>query len=254
MNPLLLALLQFTVARPHVTITLIPEHSVIVPGVPLRVALRFQLDPGWHIYWRNPGESGIATTVQWTLPRGFAAEPLDYPTPVRLDVAGVVAHVLGGDVVIEATLRVPPDASSPRDGVRIAAQVKYGVCKDACYPGDATVSVDLPVEPGATRNPEWPRADSIFASTRPRRGAIRATVAVRGDTARISVPLPRGCAAGDVTFFPWDRELSPAAVTVPGPRGCGTAVFKLPLRQRPAGSIRGVVVIGGEQRGYEIGQ
>jgi len=249
---LILLLLQITVAKPHVTITLVPELTAIVAGMPQRVALRFQVEPGWHIYWSNPGESGVATTAKWSLPPGFAAGPLEYPTPARLDVAGVVTHVLEGDVVIQSTLQVPSRLTAHDS--RLTARVSYGVCKDVCYPGQAAVAVTMPVMTDAGPNAAWRIPDSLHAARRPRTGGLNAGTQLLGDTAVISVLLPPGCAGASVTFFPRDRDLSSAAVTVPMPRGCGPAVFRLPLRERPKGAMRGVVVVGNDPRGYEVGK
>jgi DsbC/DsbD-like thiol-disulfide interchange protein len=248
---MLLLLLQASVAKPHVTISLVPEFTAVVAGMPQRMALRFQVEPGWHIYWRNPGESGIGTTAKWTLPPGFRADSLEYPTPTRLDIAGTVAHVLEGDVVLRSTIR-PPKAISPRD-VRLVTRVSYGACKDACYPGQATVSITMPVMTDAGPNGAWRIPDSIHAARSAGSRTLTAGTRFLGDTAVISVLLPRGCSGTSLTFFPWDREVSAAAVTVPMPRGCGTAVFKLALREKPKGAIRGVVVVGTDPRGYRVG-
>jgi DsbC/DsbD-like thiol-disulfide interchange protein len=247
---LALLLMQASVARPHVTISLVPEFTAVVAGMPQQMALRFQVEPGWHIYWRNPGGSGLATTAKWTLPPGFSAGPLEFTTPTRLDIADVVTHVLEGDVVLRTTIRVPGTLSS-RDA-RLAARVSYGVCKDACYPGQAFVSLTMPVMTDAGPNARWRIPDSLHTARRPRSGGLTAGTTFLGDTAVISIPLPAGCTGTSVTFFPWDRDLSPEAVTVPMPRGCGPAVFKLPIREKPKGGIRGVVVVGSDLRGYEI--
>lgn len=249
-----LALLQATVAKPHVTISLVPEFTAVVAGMPQRMALRFQVEPGWHIYWRNPGESGVATTAKWTLPPGFAVDSLEYPTPSRLDVAGVVTHILDGDVVFQTTIRPPPQGRLTARGSRLTAHVQYGVCKDICYPGQAAVAMTMPVMTDAGPNPAWRIPDSLHALRRPRAGGLTAGTQLLGDTAVISVLPPPGCAGASVTFFPRDRDISPAAVTVPMPRGCGPAAFKLALREKPKGPIRGVVVIGDDPRGYEIGK
>lgn len=60
----------------HVTVTLIGETTNVVPGRPFQVALRQQIKPGWHTYWSNPGESGLPTTISWSLPKEFAATPV----------------------------------------------------------------------------------------------------------------------------------------------------------------------------------
>lgn len=247
---LLLALLQATAIRPHVAVSLVPEHAVVVPGAPTRVALRFRVEPGWHIYWRNPGESGVATTAAWAVPAGFSVDSLEYPTPKRRDVAGVVTHILEGDVVLRATIRVPAKATS-RDS-RLATRVSYGVCKDVCYPGEASVQVEPGLGAAPRPNPDWPAADSIFAATRPRTGGLGVSVdPARG---RLVLTLPRGCRADTVTFFPWDREVMAAAVTAPVPPGCGPVTLAIPLADRPTGMLRGVVVLGNERRGHEIGR
>ncbi|HKP30496.1 MAG TPA: protein-disulfide reductase DsbD domain-containing protein [Gemmatimonadales bacterium] len=247
-----LALLQAFVTKPHVTISVVPELTAIVAGMPQRVALRFQVEPGWHVYWKNPGESGVATTASWKLPTGFTVDSLSYPTPARLDVAGTVTHVLDGDVVFEATIR-PPARISSRDS-RLTTRVFYGICKNACYPGQASLSVTMPVRTDASRTMTWHAADSVFQSRRPRTTGITAGFTWKGDRGVLSVLVPPGCKGDSVTFFPEDRDLSPAAVTVPMPRGCGPAQFTIPLREKPKAGLRGVVVIGTGPRGYEVGK
>lgn len=249
---LALLLLQASVTRPHVTISLVPEFTAVVAGMPQRIALRFQVEPGWHVYWRNPGEGGVATTATWTLPSGFNVDSLEYPTPARLDVAGVVTHILEGEAVFLTTVRPPTQGRLAARSSRLTARVRYGVCKDVCYPGQATLAITMPVMTDAGPNAGWRIADSLYSARRPRTGSLAAGTTFIGDTAVISVLMPPGCTGAGVTFFPWERDLSPAAVTIPTPRGCGPAVFRLPVRSRPKGPIRGVVVVGNERRGYEI--
>jgi hypothetical protein len=112
----------------------------------------------------------------------------------------------------------------------------------------------MPVMTDAGPYPGWRIADSLFSARLPRAGSLAASSTFLGDTAVITVRLPPKCAGADATFFPWDHDTSPAAVTVAMPRGCGPAVFKVPLRVRPKGAIRGVVVVGNELRGYEVGK
>jgi thiol:disulfide interchange protein DsbD len=245
-----LALLQASVTRPHVTVSLVPELTAVVAGMPQRLAIRFKVEPGWHIYWKNPGESGVGTTATWVLPQGFAVDSLEYPTPARLDVAGIVTHVLEGDVVFQAALT--PPSRVPGRTVRLATRVQYGVCKDVCYPGQATVSLTMPVMTDAGPNAAWRVPDSLFTSRRVRPTGMTSGFTWNGETGVLSVLLPPGCSGDSATFFPEERQLSPAAVTVPMPRGCGPAQFRIPLREKPNGKIRGVVVVGHDPRGYRV--
>src|SRR5271156_6212150 len=61
-----------TAVANHVAAGLIADARNIVPGRPLQVALRQKIESGWHTYWSNPGESGLPTTIDWSLPRGFS--------------------------------------------------------------------------------------------------------------------------------------------------------------------------------------
>ena len=248
---LALLLMQASVARPHVTISLVPEFTAVVAGMPQRVALRFQVDPGWHIYWRNPGESGVATTASWALPSGFTADSLEYITPSRLDVAGVVTHIMEGDIVLLTTIRPPAQARLTSHASRLTTHVKYGVCKDICYPGQATLTLTMPVMTDAGPNAAWRVADSLFAARRPWGGLLTAGTTFLGDTAVITTLLGSKCAGAGATFFPWDRELAAGAVAL-AISGCKPAVFKLPIRENPRGGIRGVVVVGNEPQGYDV--
>ena len=70
-------------AQDPVKLELLSDVSAIEPGASFKVAVRAEIDEGWHIYWNNPGESGLPTLVTWTLPEGFEAGPLNYPVPHR---------------------------------------------------------------------------------------------------------------------------------------------------------------------------
>jgi DsbC/DsbD-like thiol-disulfide interchange protein len=76
----------------HVTATLIGETRNIVPGRQLHLALRQQIQPGWHTYWSNPGESGLPTTIDWSLPQDFRVGPILWPTPERFTAGPVVGY------------------------------------------------------------------------------------------------------------------------------------------------------------------
>ena len=69
------------VAAPHVHVDLVADAASVQPGRELSLGVRFVLEEGWHVYWRNPGDSGEAPSVEWTLPAGFAAGELEWPTP-----------------------------------------------------------------------------------------------------------------------------------------------------------------------------
>src|SRR6267142_1909155 len=66
----------------HIESELVAERTAWLPGATNWVALRLKPDRGWHTYWLNPGDSGIATTLQWTmLPAGWKAGDMRWPYP-----------------------------------------------------------------------------------------------------------------------------------------------------------------------------
>ncbi|NOX59238.1 MAG: thiol:disulfide interchange protein, partial [Planctomycetes bacterium] len=68
---------------PRVKLTFVSSASVIAPNEPFDVALKFELPDGFHIYWENPGDSGLTPKVTWNLPEGFRAGAVRFPAPER---------------------------------------------------------------------------------------------------------------------------------------------------------------------------
>src|SRR5579864_944263 len=69
----------------HARVELLAAQAAAQPGRPFQVGLHFQLEPGWHIYWINPGDSGEPPRVKWTLPAGYQAGPIQWPVPQRIE-------------------------------------------------------------------------------------------------------------------------------------------------------------------------
>ena len=246
---------QHQAPNPHVVLTLVSERTAVEPGRPLRLAIRLTVEAGWHVYWRNPGESGVATVVRWTLPPGFSVEPLEWPVPEVFDIAGIRTHVHHGDLALGTTLRVPArPAASP---LQIVADVQYGVCKDACYPGGARLILDLPWGTGA-RDPRWAALERLIESRRPRSPSpFRLEARLRDTTVILTVHAPAGGALPEqLTFFPADQAVIRAAITVRIPRGAGSVTMRLPLHASPARPIQGVLALGDPAAraplGYEV--
>src|SRR5689334_17387874 len=92
---------------PHGTVELISEARSMQPGSPFTVGLHFKLEPGWHIYWKNPGDSGQPPRIQWDLPGGITAGSIEWPTPKKLPVGPLLDYGYEDDVLLPITLQVP---------------------------------------------------------------------------------------------------------------------------------------------------
>jgi len=132
------------VKQPHVIAELIPETAGAVPGKPFEVILHLHSDPGWHTYWINPGDAGLATKITWTLPEGFTAEPIQWPTPEKHKMGPLVTYGYEGDVYLITTITPPPAFEGEEfRPLEIKARASWLVCQEECIPGKGDFSVKV---------------------------------------------------------------------------------------------------------------
>ena len=153
----------------HLTVELVSGTQGVAPGQSVHIALRQQIQTGWHTYWRNPGDSGEPTKVKWTLPDGWTVSDFTWPTPHRLPVGPLVNYGYTGEVLLPMTLSVPVSAKAGQS-VTLTAVASFLVCADICVPEDGTLTLTLPVTaaPGAL-DPKWagPIAATLAAAPKP---------------------------------------------------------------------------------------
>ena len=148
---------------PAVTAALVAEETALRPGAEMWVGVRLEMDEHWHTYWINPGDAGLPTTIRWDLPEGFEAGDIQWPVPITFPLDGLVNLGYEDVVLLMVPLRVPADLEVGSE-VELRAHVDWLECKDVCIPGDATVSLRLPVMAGAPAMNE--QTAGLFASTR----------------------------------------------------------------------------------------
>ena len=186
---------------------LLAEPAAIMPGEPFTVGIKLSMKEHWHTYWRNPGDSGEPTQVTWKLPQGFAAGDLQWPAPSLIRVGPSAGFGYEGEAILLARVTPPRDVR-PGTTVNLAADVGYVVCEKICIPGEAQVSLSLPVsEPGAP-----PQANAVFDAARgrlPQPSPWSATFVADEKTITLSLRARdlRGDAIRSATFFPYDNTL-----------------------------------------------
>jgi DsbC/DsbD-like thiol-disulfide interchange protein/cytochrome c biogenesis protein CcdA len=154
-------LLALVVALPpalhaQVTASLVAENDSIKPGTPFVVALRLDHKPHWHSYWINPG-TGLPTTIKWSLPDGWTAGDIQWPAPQLLqDTRGnIIGNGYDGDLLLPVTITPPMDLKAGTT-VDLSAKADWLMCQDECVPGNAKVSVSLPVSSDDPKpSPSW---------------------------------------------------------------------------------------------------
>jgi DsbC/DsbD-like thiol-disulfide interchange protein/cytochrome c biogenesis protein CcdA len=136
----------------HIDVSLISAVDTVVPGQPLDVAVRLMPEAGWHTYWRNPGDTGLPTRVDWQLPPGSQAGPLQWPIPERINYQGLINYGYHGETLLLTRLTPPVDLR-PGRAFRLEAEVNWLICKDICIPGTGRVGLTLAVSKDGTAAP-----------------------------------------------------------------------------------------------------
>ncbi|TXI20832.1 MAG: thiol:disulfide interchange protein [Roseateles sp.] len=129
----------------HVQLRLLSSQAKVAPGQRLLVAVEQQIQPHWHTYWKNPGDSGQATSIEW---KGAEAGAIQWPVPSIQAIGPIVNYGYEGRAPLLVELTVPADAK-PGARFQPSAEVKWLVCKDVCIPEQASVGLDLPVAAAA---------------------------------------------------------------------------------------------------------
>ena len=164
-----------------VTSRLVPEAGSVVPGGTLWVDLHLDIAPGWHTYWRNPGDSGLPTEIAWKLPAGFSAGEVAWPAPERFVLGTIGNYGYSGSADLLVPIAAPADLE-PGGVAHLAADASWLVCSDICIPGEAKLTLDLPVDryEGAGR-----------LSDPPVGGAVRRGAQSPAESRRVRAPLRR---------------------------------------------------------------
>ncbi|PYR44681.1 MAG: hypothetical protein DMF89_27185 [Acidobacteria bacterium] len=243
-----------TAPIPHGTVRLVAEDSTFEAGREAWVGLLFDLDQGWHIYWVNPGDAGEPPTIQWSLPPGFQAGSIRWPTPHRLKTGPLIDYGYEGRTLLPVTMQVPMafKAGTP---VTLAAGVRYVVCREVCIPVRAQVTLTLP---SGTDPADAAAKGALFrkareASPKP----MPATWKVQGTQAngRIILVVQTGAPESEALFFPIDRDqidnAAPQVVTPIKGDGVRITLRRSAVADNSISVLKGVVVLG-RDRVFEI--
>ena len=180
---------------------LVADVAAVEPGKSFALGVRLAIREGWHVYWKFPGDAGLATSVAFRLPPGFRAGTLQWPVPLSFrQPGGFVGY--GYDRAVLLWTTVTPDAGlKPGSSVTLAADVSWLGCRDQCVPGEAKVRLTLPVA-GAAKGANG----ELFAAWR-RRLPVAAGAAGRPLHAHVHGGLAAGAKRGRLAVrLDWDRD------------------------------------------------
>lgn len=232
------------VASPRAQVALVSEAAAIGPGAPFRIALRQRLAPGWHTYWRNPGDAGQATEIVLALPEGATAGPIDWPTPSRIVYGPLVNFGYEGEVLLPLTV-TPPATLAPGEVFTLQAEATWLVCAEVCIPEEGRFSLTLPVAAAAVASPAalaFVAAEA--ASPRPSPWAVSAGFDAARGTVTLAGPGLAPGAVASAFFFPDEPGLidNTAAQTLRLAEGSLTLGLRRGAGDLP-GRVSGVVAM-----------
>lgn len=131
--------------RQHARARLISEHESLIPGTTAWLGLSFEIDDGWHLYWKGLNDSGFPIQAEVKSPEGYAAGEMVWPAPVRYPMPGdMLDHIYEKRVTLLIPVQVPASVAAG-SVASFTVEANWLVCQEACLPGSATVKVDVPV-------------------------------------------------------------------------------------------------------------
>ncbi len=241
------------VAHLHVQF-MIPGQS-LQPGTANHAGLYFKLEPGWHIYWKNAGDSGEPPSMKWTLPDGITASPIEFPAPKRLPLGPLMDFGYENEVMFPFSINV---AESMKHGpVTLQTKASWLVCREVCIPGKAELEIKRDVGTvglvASTGEPEaslWQR----WSSAVPKPPSENTKIVFQPSATGFRVGVTTGKKEIEAAFFPADQDIldnpAPQKVT-PTSKGLILDLKKdSNLTANPA-QLNGVLELS-DGRAYEI--
>ena len=252
------ALAQFSQGKPGAVVTTDQVRAELLAHAPdgaaagstVWVGLQLAHQPEWHTYWKNSGDSGLPTDLQWTLPPGVSAGSIAWPTPQKFRIGSLMNYGYDGTVLLPVPLTIGPDFKAPllSSGIEIKLKAAWLVCKQTCIPEDGEFALTLPVKSSTASHA------AAFAATfqatpaplpPPGPGANASRVVLEPRAIKISVAgLPAELQGKELEFFAetpevvetaarwtqaWNGALWTASVPLSAQRSASPAVMPIVL-------------------------
>lgn len=168
-----------------------------MPGSTVTLAVDMQPKPGWHGYWKNPGDAGQGMSFNWTLPSGGKVGEPAYPVPATLTIAGLMNHVYKTEYALLVPFTVPANAK-PGQVLDLRAKAQWLACTDEiCVPEAGELATQVTV--GQPGQPD-PRFDRWRAALPAPLGSP-AHFAFAGGKLRVAIPLPAAMGISEPHLF-----------------------------------------------------
>jgi len=240
----------------HLHVQLVMPEAILMAGSPTAAGLYFKLEPGWHVYWKNAGDSGEPPHIKWTLPEGVTAGPLKFPAPKRLSLGPLMDFGYEDEVLFPLTFST--DKTAKPGKVELIAKADWLVCREVCIPGKAELQEDAFVIDRLLKDVPLPGPDAgiyqrlVGRLPQPLPAAARAAFASTPTGFQLDVET--GQLESSAVFFPEEQDI----LDNPAPQKLTSTAHGFVLDLKKDASIaanptqlKGVLELSGG-RNYEI--
>lgn len=196
------------------------------------ILVKMTMQPGWHLYWKNPGEAGMPLSIEWmNVPAGVTFHAWDWSTPKYYELQGLASYVYENEAYVEINFTVPKDL--PEKKLTLTGTASWLACDDnGCFPQDKEISVEIDLTKDSRANedlPEFREARKAFPLSSDH---LAATFSERPGAVEIALKNREGgTLPAESRYFPESEKFETAAAAVVPAMKNGALVFTLPLRK-----------------------
>lgn len=171
----------------------------VTPGQPVWLGLRLDHAPGWHTYWRNPGDSGLPIELQWTLPPGVRAGEIAWPTPRKFPLGDLANYGFDGTLLLPVPVTVEPGFTG--DTLDVQLHATWLICRTECVPEEAWLRLRVPTQSAQTAHGSL--FESAWAAAPRALDGASGELRVEGDRLLLDITgLPAAWRGQRLEFFP----------------------------------------------------
>ncbi|WP_158751848.1 protein-disulfide reductase DsbD [Acidobacterium sp. S8] len=239
-----------TATAPHLTVQLAVPPAEIFPGQNFTAGLYFKLDPGWHVYWVNAGDSGEPPRIRWTLPEGVTADPMQFPAPKRLPLGPLMDFGYENEVLFPIPMHIGTAFKPEGNSTTLSARVDWLVCREVCLPGKATLDIERKALSSPPSAPTYISADqqliARFTRTLPQQLSAGMLAKFTPTATGFDLTVLTGRSESTAQFFPFDQnQLANAAPQPVKPlsNGIQISLKKDENLQKPPDQLHGLIVL-----------
>ena len=198
------------------------ESKIVAPAGKVALAVQISLEPDWHIYWENSGDSGYPTTIEWSLPDGWSIGELNFPAPYLYEYEGITGYAMENNFTLLATLTAPSDLLSG-ESINVSGTLDALVCNaSSCLPYRYTFSLEIEGGEKSLKDPSTEKvfrdAEARLPASLPSEWATSASLSGRLGEILIQGDPLSAVEKDDFVFFPKSPQIIMEYLTKPSYR------------------------------------